>query len=203
MEADNDNAVTPLGDLERFRVTQQNVALLLVDFQERLAAAMPEAERIACERNIALLLEMARRQAWPVVVSEQYPKGLGPTVPALASALSAPGLALQRLEKLQFSCTDTHAFRPLVDATKRTHWVVTGMEAHVCVLQTARGLLAWGRHVHVPRDTVISRRADNRRVALRMLGQMGAVVTTTETVIFDALREAGTDDFRALSKLLR
>jgi nicotinamidase-related amidase len=185
------------------RVEAARAALLLVDFQEKLAAAMPPAERALCERNILVLLELARRLRIPVVQSEQYPKGLGPTVSALATALAQPELRVQRLEKIEFGCTDAPAFRPLFDTIDRPQWIVVGMEAHVCVWQTVRGLCAWGAAVHVPADAVISRSSANRRVGLALTERVGAVVTSTETVAFDALVRAGSDDFRAISRLVR
>jgi nicotinamidase-related amidase len=185
------------------RIDRARAALLLVDFQERLAAVMAPGEVAACERNIILLIELARRLHLPVVVSEQYPKGLGPTVPALRLPLGEPGLDLHRLEKIEFSCTDAPAFGEIQRALGRDQWIVVGMEAHVCVYQTARGLAARGQRVHVPGDAVISRSPANVRVGLDLCARAGAVVTATETVVFDALHHAGTEEFRALSRLVK
>ncbi|MCG5055673.1 MAG: isochorismatase family protein [Myxococcales bacterium] len=179
------------------------MALFIVDFQERLAAAMPEPEREACERNVLLLIELAHRQGWPILVSEQYPKGLGTTVSPVASALAAKPELVSKLEKLHFAATDAPEFEQVFAGIKRARWVVTGMETHVCVYQTVRGLLARGRHVHVPEDAVLSRRLGHRARGLGMIQELGGVVTITETVIFDALKVAGTDDFKSLSKRLR
>src|SRR5262245_33152333 len=90
----------------------ERAALLVIDIQSKLTAAMPETERALCQRNWLILVELARRLRFPVVWSEQYPQGLGPTIPALATALSAPGLTVHRLEKITFSCTDCDAFAP-------------------------------------------------------------------------------------------
>lgn len=187
---------------DRYMVVPKEMALLVVDFQERLAAVMPEAERIACERNIMLLMELARRQGWPVIVTEQYRKGLGPTVAPLEAALASCG-DVHRLEKLHFSAGEAPGFAELFARAARLRWVVTGMEAHVCVYQTTRSLLNAGAHVFVPEDTVLSRSPANRHRGLALMGSMGATITCTETVIFDALGVAGTDDFKALSKQLR
>lgn len=199
--------MTDASHLERFRLRDERMALLIIDFQDRLAAAMPEAERIACERHICLLLELARRQAWPVVVSEQYPQGLGATVPTIAGALGAHDLHVQRFDKLHFSCTNAPPFKPIFqgifEGAERTQWVVTGMESHVCVYQTVRGLLRWGATVHVPADAVVSRAPANKTTGLQLMRELGAVVTSTETVLFDALGIAGNDDFKAISKLVR
>src|SRR4051794_7188491 len=121
-------------DLAALRIAPERAALLLVDFQERIAAAMPGPERAACERNIQILVELARRRQIPVVVSEQYRRGLGPTVAALEAAL-AP-LAPARFEKMEFACTGSAAFRSIYERLGRSQWLVTGMEAHICVWQT-------------------------------------------------------------------
>jgi nicotinamidase-related amidase len=185
------------------RIDRERVALLLVDFQERLAGVMAPGDVAACERNIVLLLELARQLRLPVVVSEQYPKGLGPTVPVLRAALSQPGLTVDKVEKIEFSCTDAPAFLDLHRRLRRDQWIVVGMEAHVCVYQTARGLVGMGARVHVPADGVISRAPANARIGLELCARAGAAVTTTETVVFDALRRAGTDEFRVLSRMVK
>jgi nicotinamidase-related amidase len=188
---------------EDLRIDRGRAALLLVDFQERLAGVMAPGDVAACERNIVLLIELARRLHLPVVVSEQYPKGLGPTVAGLRLALNDEGLDLHRLEKIEFSCTDAPGFAEVQRRLDRDQWIVVGMEAHVCVYQTARGLAAAGKRVHVPADAVISRAPSNVRIGLDLCAHAGAVVTATETVVFDALHRAGTDEFRALSRLLK
>jgi len=188
---------------EDLRIDRERAALLLVDFQERLAAVMAPGEVAAAVRNIVLLFELARQLRIPVVVSEQYPKGLGPTVASLKEALLQPGLAVERVEKIEFSCTDSPAFLEVHRKLRRDQWIVVGMEAHVCVYQTARGLVAMGNRVHVPADAVVSRAPTNVRIGLELCNRAGAVVTATETVVFDALKRAGTDEFRALSRLLK
>jgi nicotinamidase-related amidase len=185
------------------RVDRARAALLLVDFQERLAAVMAPGELAACERNITLLIELARQLQLPVVLSEQYPKGLGPTVAGLKLALAEPGLTLRTLEKVEFACTDAPGFAAIQRDLGRDQWIVVGMEAHVCVYQTARGLAAGGARVHVPADAVISRSPANARIGLELCARAGAIVTATETVVFDALRRAGTEEFRALSRLVK
>lgn len=186
---------------DRHRIVPEDTALLLVDFQERLAAVMPEAERQACEQNISLLLDLAQRQGWPVVVSEQYTKGLGPTVAALADLLAAQ--APYRIEKLHFATTDAPEFPSVFSAIGKRRWVVVGMESHVCVFQTVRGLLDLGVQVFVPDDAVVSRAPSNRARGLAMMAGMGAVLTSTEAIVFDALHIAGTADFKAMSKRIR
>lgn len=189
--------------LDDLRLPAAETGLLLVDFQERLAAAMPEAERPDCERRISILIEAFRILNLPVVVSEQYPKGLGPTVPVLETALAAGPLQLHRFEKLHFACTDDPSFTALWTRLGRKRWIVVGMETHVCVYQTVRGLRALGAQVFVPADAVLSRTPANRSIGLDLCTRAGAIVSSLETVVFDLLGRAGTDEFKQLSKLLR
>jgi nicotinamidase-related amidase len=188
------------GDL---RLDRNRAALLVVDIQQRLAAAMAPGELALCERNVLTLIEVARRLKLPVVASEQYPAGLGPTLPALRAALEEPGLETVRFEKMAFSCADDPAFVEIYRRLRRDQWIVVGLEAHICVYQTARGLLALGATVHVPADAVISRAPSNMHLGLGLVAHAGGVVTGTEVVLFDLLGRAGTDEFRALSKLIR
>ena len=180
----------------------ERAALLVIDVQERLYAVMDEAERGRMTRNILILVEAARRMKLPAVWSEQYPKGLGPTVPEVAAALAAPGLEAHRLEKVEFSCAAAPGFAHISRTLGRAQWIVCGIESHVCVYQTARDL-ADVSAVHVAADAVMSRTAANRAVGLELAARAGAVVTSTETVVFDLLHRAGTDEFRALSQLVK
>jgi nicotinamidase-related amidase len=191
--------------LTQLALSPRRAALLVIDIQERLAPAMPDDVRARVERNAAVLIEAARRIEIPVIASEQYPKGLGRTVPSLAAALDAGG-PVDRLEKVEFSVCDAAAFAPLASklaAAGRDQWIVTGMECHVCVWQTVRGLRGRGGAVHVVADAVSSRTKANWRLGLELARAAGAVVTSTETVVFDLLGRAGTDDFKALSRLIK
>jgi nicotinamidase-related amidase len=181
----------------------QRAALMVIDVQERLWPAMDPSGRAEVERNILILIEAARQLELPVLWSEQYPKGLGATVPAIQKALSAPGLEAHRLEKVEFSCAAAPAFAQLSRTIGRSQWILCGIEAHVCVYQTARDLAADAGVVHVVADAVMSRKADNRTVGLGLMQHAGATITSTETVVFDLLHRAGTEDFKALSRLLR
>ena len=183
------------------RLDPARAALLVIDVQERLWSAMPEDDRATCARNLGILIELARRLGMPVVQSEQYPTGLGPTVAPVAAQLAE--VAPRRLEKVEFSCAAAPGFEAIWDELGRPQWIVAGMEAHVCVYQTVRDLAARGATVHVPIDAVISRTRENRMIGLDLARAAGAVLTSTETVAFDALGRAGTGDFRAMSKLIK
>ena len=184
-------------------VSPHRAALLIVDVQERLAAAMPGDVMQRLVKNVAILADAARRFAIPVVVSEQYPKGLGKTLPAIDEALAPLGDLVRRLEKLEFSVCKNPAFQTLYPALGRDQWMVVGMESHVCVWQSVRDLCGRGDHVHVIADGVASRTEDNRRIGLGLAERAGALISSTEVAVFDVLGKAGSDDFKALSKLIR
>ena len=185
-------------------IAADRAALLVVDVQDKLAAVMPPDDMARLTRNVAILCEAARRFAIPVVVSQQYPRGLGPTVEGVEKALAGlPGERLHRFDKVEFSvcaAPDFAAVEQRLDG--RDQWIVTGMECHICVYQSARALRAGGAAVHVVRDAVISRTPENRDVGLALIERAGALITTTETVVFDLLQRAGSDDFKALSRLI-
>lgn len=177
--------------------------LLVVDVQERLAAVMPE-QGASPVKNIDLLLEAAQLLGVEVVVTEQYPKGLGPTVPALKERLAS--VPNRTLEKIEFDATKNEVIATHLDGLRsqgRTHVVLTGMEAHICVYQTARGLVSQGFQVQVAHDATASRTKSNAMLGRKLWSEAGAVVSGTETVLFDWLGKAGGDAFKTISKRLR
>ncbi len=183
------------------RLLAEKTTLLVVDVQEKLAAAMPPAALEQLVKNTTILLEAAKALGVNVVVSEQYPKGLGPTMPALAAKLGELGVT--PLPKMTFdACSDLAISRALTQSGARSV-VVVGMESHVCVFQTARELVKRGYAAHVVADAVTSRREENRAIGLSLCEKAGATVTATETVVFDWLGAAGTDAFKTVSKLVR
>jgi nicotinamidase-related amidase len=173
---------------------------LIVDWQERLAAVEPEEASLRGQKTVGILCEAARVLGVPVVLSEQYPRGLGPPVPDVAEAARAAGAT--PVEKVEFGCTNNPEFQRIAAGMAGRSWIVCGMESHVCVWQTVRGLLPGGP-VHVVADAVCSRTEDNRQLGLTLAREAGAVVTSTETVVFDLLGRAGSDAFKQLSKLIR
>jgi nicotinamidase-related amidase len=182
------------------RLEPQTTAILVVDVQEKLAAAMPADRFAAVVKNVGILLDTAKALGVPVLVSEQYPKGLGPTVQPIVDKLEPHHV---RHAKHTFDAvSDLTIARALSDLQPRAV-VVAGMEAHVCVFQTARELVKRGYETYVVSDAVSSRTEENRAVGLALCERAGAVLTATETVAFDLLERAGTDAFKAVSKLLR
>jgi nicotinamidase-related amidase len=183
-------------------LSRDRAALLVVDIQERLAPAMPEDVRAQVIRNTSVLIEAAKRFGLPIVVSQQYPKGLGATISAVEDGLrDAPNV--HRFDKVEFSAAATPELGALAPTLKRDQWLVTGMEAHVCVYQSARGLVDRGYQAHVVADAVSSRTKANWRIGLDLAARAGAIITSTEVATFDLLGRAGTEDFKALSRLIK
>jgi len=183
------------------RLVPGSSLVLVVDVQERLAAVMPPAGMERLVASTLVLLEAARLLGVPVLATEQYPKGLGPTVAPLVEKLRE--LAVEPIDKTTFdACGEPRVARALAEHAGRTV-ILAGMEAHICVFQTARELVRRGHPVHVAADAVLSRREENRELGLRHCERAGALVTPVETVVFDWLEKAGTDAFRAISKLVR
>lgn len=168
--------------------------LLVVDVQERLLPAIHQGARVV--ENTAWLMDIAAELEVPVVVSEQYPKGLGHTVETLAKR-ATPG---STVEKMHFSCAASPACREKLDALDRPQIIITGIEAHVCVLQTALGLMSQGKEVYVVADAVSSRKEEDMALALTRMRREGVRNVSREMVAFEWLHEAGTDTFRSISK---
>ena len=173
--------------------------VVVVDVQERLFNAMDADRRDDMVTNVKNLVSSARRLGMPVLVTEQYPKGRGRTLPEVRSPLGeAPAF-----EKTAFSCAEAEGFMERLRALGAEHVILTGIEAHVCVLLTALDLLTRGLRVSIVADAVCSRRPANLEIGLGQARQAGAVVTATETVVFQLLGSADSDAFRELSQLLR
>jgi nicotinamidase-related amidase len=183
------------------RLQPETTAVIIIDVQERLAPAMPPAQYEAVLRSSRILLEGARLFSAPVLATEQYPGGLGPTVSEITATLET--LQVTPREKLSFSAWDADGFSDELRASNASAAVVIGMETHVCVYQTVRDLVSAGLEVHLPIDGVASRRDDHRDAGVDLCVAAGAVRTTTESIAFDWLRVAGSDEFKALSKLIR
>jgi nicotinamidase-related amidase len=178
------------GLLERDRA-----ALLVIDVQERINAVMADQGHIP---RLEVLIEACRGLGVPVIGSEQYPQGLGATVGSLADALGS-----EFLGKLTFSCSRDEGLRRAVERTGRAQIVVTGIETHVCVLQTVVDLLTEGYEVYVPHDAVNSRRGADKEWALHRMAAAGAVITSTESVLFELLERCDTADFKSVAKLIK
>src|SRR5579859_5367698 len=183
------------------RLLPASSLLLLVDVQERLAAAMPADAMARLVKNAGILLEAAAVMRVPILASEQYPKGLGLTVEPLAGKLRALGVT--PIDKLDFDAASEPRIARAIEGSGATSVVLLGMETHVCVFQTARELARRGLRTFVVGDACASRLEENRRAGLSLCERAGAIVTVTESVAFDWVERAGTEAFRAVSKLVR
>jgi len=177
-------------------------ALFVVDIQERLIPAMRPDDVARVVKHTQILIQAARVLGLPIVVSQQYPKGLGATIAPIEEALAGAS-DLHRFDKLEFSAALAPAFVALAPKLVRDQWIVCGMESHVCVYQTVRDLAARGLEAHVVSDAVCSRAEANWRIGLDLCARAGAVVTSTEVVVFDLLERAGSEEFKTLSKAIR
>ncbi len=174
--------------------------LLCIDIQERLANAMAEPARSRMIDNTVRLLHTARMLDLPVLYTEQYPAGLGPTVAPVRNALPE---GARYFDKTSFSCCGADRFLDTVRASHRRQVVITGMETHVCVLQTALELHADGMEVYVADDAVCSQKMAHWKSALHRLRQNGVYHAPTESVLFEWLRDAQHEAFKKVSALLR
>ena len=183
--------------LDKFSLEKENAVLLIVDIQERLAAVMGQKDQVV--KNNLHLIELAKMIDLPVMVTEQYPKGLGKTVPELQAALPS----YRPFEKMTFDCCGQPTFLPALKDHKRSTVILTGMETHICVLQTCLGLLKGGMNVHVVQDAICSRTEANWKTGIEFMREAGAVITCTETVLFQLLKVAGTEEFKKISQRIK
>ena len=175
--------------------------LLIIDIQEKLAPACEGAEAMIAKT--AFLLKCAERLAVPVLISEQYPKGLGATVAALKQVMPDDG---QIFSKTSFSCAGEAKCLDLLHCqgnAYRDQIVVAGMEAHICVAQTVMDLLGHDKNVFVAADAVSARTPENKELGLARMARAGAEVVPSESVMFEWLRVAGTAEFKDLSPLIK
>jgi len=174
-----------------------DTGLVVIDVQERFARAIPGFDRIV--RTIAALIRGFGQYSLPIVVTEQYPRGLGHTVPRIAECLQAP----ERVEKITFSAMQEPRFADRVEALGAGSFVVCGIEAHVCVHQTVCDMLHAGYRIWVPWDAVGSRDPRNRILAMGRMAQAGAIPTSAEMLLFEMAGRAGTDSFKNIQSWLR
>lgn len=189
-----------VGDVTRHPglLPRRGTGLIVVDVQEAFVPVIDGFDEVV--RQIGILISGFGVLDAPMIVTEQYPKGLGHTVDALRAVLPE---GVTTIEKMRFSACGVDAVEEQLAASGCERWVVCGVETHVCVNQTALDLLARGLTVHVPTDAVSSRTPGNRSVGLQRMAAQGATLTSVETVLFEMLEEAGSAEFKAISKLVR
>ena len=173
------------------------IGLVVVDVQERFAPVIPEFESVV--QNIVALVKGFQEFNLPVVLTEQYPKGLGKTVPAISGCFSA----FDPIEKLAFSAVQDSGFTARIGHLGIHAFVVCGLETHICVHQTVCDLLHGGYRVWVPFDAVGSRKPQNRSLALGRMEKAGAIPTSTEMLLFEMTMRAGTESFKKIQNLIK
>ena len=175
----------------------ENTVLIIIDVQGKLAQLTHQKE--ALFENVRKMIRGAQVLGIPIVWAEQNPRHLGPTVPEVAELLTG----IEPIAKLSFSCCGEERFVRALDETGRKQVLVAGIEAHVCVYQTAADLVARGYQVQVVADAVSSRTPENKAIGLAKATEAGASVTSTETALFELLREAKGDRFKAILKIVK
>jgi len=171
--------------------------LLVVDVQGRLAQLVHARETLFA--NLGKIIRGSRVLGIPILWTEQNPDGLGRTIPEVAELLAG----INPITKMSFSCCREEHFVRALEATRRSQVLIAGIEAHVCVYQTALGLIESGYEVEVVADAVSSRRAENREIALAKMRDAGAGLTSTETVLFELLKTAEHEKFRDILKIVK
>jgi nicotinamidase-related amidase len=179
------------------RILKSDCTGLVIDVQEKLFRVMDRGDEML--ERILILLKGLKILEVPVILTEQYPRGLGETLAPVISAAATSG----PVQKMVFSCCDEPGFMSRLEAEHRRTVVVCGIEAHVCVLQTVVDLAGMGFAPVVVADCTTSRNPGDKIVALERMRDEGAVITTCESVLFELVREAGTDLFRAISQLVK
>ena len=184
---------------ERFFLSSEVSILVVIDVQERLCSCMDEAALGVLTGNTMRLFDASAELGIPVTVTEQFVDGLGPTLPDLSDKMAAvPGF-----DDMNLRCCGCNELVERIQSLEGKQIVITGMEAHVCVLNTVLELLDLGYVVHVVKDAVLSRSDENREIALGIMSQAGAVITCTESVLFQWFKTSGADACEIMPKLMR
>jgi len=178
-------------------LTTENTILVLIDFQERLFPVMHDKEKLL--NNVVKLTKGALALELPVIVTEQYPKGLGPTIPEIKTIIPN----VKPVEKTCFSCCDEPAFMEELGKLKRQQVLIAGIEAHICTYQTAVALAHAGYQVEVVTDCISSREPGNKAAAISKMGMLGIMPSTTEMALFELLKVAKGDKFKQISAIVK
>jgi nicotinamidase-related amidase len=189
----------PLSDIARTPLQAENCTLVVIDIQQKLLPPIFNKEQLV--RNTSLLVRLARILDIPVLVTTQYAKGLGETVPEILALVGDT----KPIDKLEFSCFGKDSFCSAVKSVpgNRNTMLLCGMETHICVMQTALGALEQGYLVHVASDAVGSRAEWNWKIGLERMRDAGCVISSTEMMMYELLRKSGTAAFKELLQHLK
>jgi len=180
------------------RIKAEDTIALIVDFQEKLVPVIHENETLL--HNTEVLMKGLQTLEIPMVVTQQYTKGIGMTVGSLQNVL---GDAFSYLDKITFSCYEDEMIMNKIKSYQKKNIIICGIEAHICVLQTVIDCIAAGYQVIVVEDCISSRKENDKRIAMERMIQEGAILTTYESILFELTRKAGSDKFKAISKLIK
>lgn len=176
---------------------KKSTALVIIDVQEKLTNVIFEKEKLV--QNLVKLIEGAKVLGLPIIWTEQYPKGLGETIPELKSILEE----IKSIEKIHFSCCGEPDFRFELEKASAHTLLVAGIEAHVCVYQTVADLIDSSFQVELVTDAISSRIPENRELGIKKCEDLGANLTSVEMCLFELLKQAGTFEFKAISKIVK
>ena len=179
------------------RIQKENTAGLVIDIQERLYPHIHE--NVAVARNTGILVAGLKVLGVPVLVTQQYTRGLGTTIPGLLDLLKG----FPVIEKTAFSCCDEPEFIRALAETHKQYILIAGIESHVCVLQTVIDMIERGYHPVLVEDCVSSRKENDKTISVRRMRKEGAIVTSYESILFELCRFSGTDEFKSISKLVK
>lgn len=179
------------------RLKKDDTVLVAIDFQEKLLPAMQGAADV--EKNANILISGIKEFGIERIATTQYAKGLGQTVPGIAEALGECRI----IDKSTFSCLGNEEFKAALDAAGKKSIIIAGIETHICVEQTVLDLIDEGFNVFVAADAVDSRNVRNRDISIERMAAAGAVITSTESILYDLLGGAKAPEFKAISKLVK
>lgn len=178
-------------------ISRQGTVLVIIDVQDKLFPHISDKERIV--KNIEKLIPFAEIMKIPIVLTEQYPKGLGHTIPEVKKLIPH----IQPIEKVEFSCFRCEKFGETLNKLKARTLIVIGIEAHVCVAQTVIEGLNNGYKVCVVSDAISSRKLEDKAISLERMKQNGVTIASTEMLIYELLKKAGTPEFKEALKLVK
>ena len=178
-------------------LNKEDTVLVVVDVQGKLAQLMYEREKLY--KNLQKLIQSAKILNLQIIWMEQYPKGLGPTIPEIADLLPE----LQPIPKISFSCCGEGHFMTKLNTINHNQILISGIETHVCIHQTAIDLIRLGYEVQIVSDAVSSRTKENKEIGLQKMAVAGAILTSVEMALFELLRVAGSKEFKEISKILK
>ena len=182
---------------EEALLSKDETALIIIDVQEKLFEKVEDKDRIA--DSICRLIRFANILGIPIILTEQYPEGLGPTINRIRELVPN----VKPIEKIEFSCMASREFRRRISEINVKNLVLTGIEAHICVAQTAIEAIKSGYRVYVVYDAISSRHREDKAIAIERMKQHGAYVVTSEMLMYEILRRAGTREFKEILELVR